>query len=78
MEDGSERPIAFASRTLSKAEQNYSQIEKEGLEIIFGFTKFYQYVYGKSLQTNTDHKPFLELLYEHESIFSMAAARIQR
>ena len=78
MEDGSERPIAFASRTLSKAEQNYSQIEKEGLEIIFGFTKFYQYVYGKSLQTNTDHKPFLGLLYKHKSIFSMAAVRIQR
>ena len=44
MEDGSERPVVFASRTLSKAEQNYSQIEKEELEIIFGVTKFYQYV----------------------------------
>ena len=43
MEDGSKRPIAFPSRTLSKAEQNL-KIEKEGLAIIFGVKKFHKYV----------------------------------
>ena len=78
MEDGSERPIAFASRTLSKAERNYSQIEKEGLAIIFGVKKFHQYVYGRQFEIIIDHKPLAGLLHEYKSIPSMAASRIQR
>ena len=79
MEDSSERPIAFTSRTLSKADRNYSQIEEEGLAIIFGVKKFHQYVYGQPFQIITDHKPILGgLLHEHKSIPSVAASRIQR
>ena len=33
---GEERPIAFASRSLSKSEQNYVQIDKEALALMFG------------------------------------------
>ena len=76
MEDGSERPIIFSSRILSKAQWNYSQIEKEGLAIIFGVKKFHQYVYGCPFQIITDHKPLLGLLHKHKGIPSMAASRI--
>jgi len=44
--NGSERPIAYASRTLSPVEKNYAQIEKEGLALIFGVRKFHKYLYS--------------------------------
>ena len=34
--DGSDRPIAFASQTLSASEKNYYQLEKEALSLVFG------------------------------------------
>ena len=35
MENGTERPIAYASRTLAPVEKNYSQIVKEALGVVF-------------------------------------------
>ena len=78
MPDGTERPISFASRTLTKAERNYSQIEKEALAIIYAVKKFHQYLYCRHFTILTDHKPLLGLLSEEKAIPSMAAARIQR
>ena len=37
--DGTERPISFVSRTLSKSEKAYSQLDKEALAIVFGVKK---------------------------------------
>ena len=78
MPDGTEQPISYTSRTLSKAERNYSQIEKEALAIIYAVKKFHQYLYGHQFILLTDHKPLLGLLAENKAIPSMAAARIQR
>ena len=40
MEDGTERPISYASHTLYPAEKNYSQLDKEAAAIMFGVRKF--------------------------------------
>ena len=60
LQDG--QPVAFASRALSQSERNYAQIEKELLAIVFGFTGFRQYVYGRKVTVDSDHKP-LQSLY---------------
>ncbi|XP_046398198.1 uncharacterized protein LOC124165003 [Ischnura elegans] len=76
--NGQERPIAFASRSLSRAERNYSQIDREALAIMFGVQKFNQYIYGRNFILRTDHKPLLYIFGEKKGIPQMAANRLQR
>ena len=78
MEDGSERAIAFASRTLSPSEQNYAQLEKEALSLVFGVKKFHAYLYGRQFTLTTDHKPLTTILGPKQGIPTLAAARLQR
>ena len=78
MPDGTERPVGFSSRTLAKAEQNYSQLDKEALAIVFGVKKYHQYLYGRQFEIKTDHKPLTHIFSESRAIPAMASGRIQR
>lgn len=60
--NGVEAPIAYFSRTLSAAERNYSQLDKEALAAVAAIKWFHDYVYGCFFQLFKDHKTLLRLL----------------
>ena len=72
--DGSEHPVAYASRTLTKSERNYAQVEKEALSLVFSVRKFHQYLYGHQFAILTDHKPLKAILGLKKHIPPLAAA----
>ena len=76
--NGTERPVAFASRTLTNSERNYAQVEKEALSLIFGVKRFHSYLYGRTFTIITDHKPLTAILGPKKGIPPLAAARLQR
>ena len=77
-EEGFDRPIAFALRTLAPAERKYSQLDKEALAIVFGVDKFHQYLYGRHFTILSDHKPLQYLFAVDRPIPQMVSPRVQR
>ena len=77
MEDGSEMPIDYASRTLNVVKKRYSQLDKEAAAIMFGVKKFHQHFYGRKFSIVSDHEPIPYLLNENKSVPAMASARLQ-
>jgi hypothetical protein len=67
--------FAYASRSLSKSEQNYSQLEKELFAIVYGCRHYHHYLYGRKVQVITDHRPLESILIKP---LHTAPPRIQR
>ena len=74
--DGSERPLAYASRSLNSVEENYSQLDREALSIIFGVKWFHIYLYGRKFLLQTDHKSLLSILGPHSDLSSSENATV--
>ena len=56
--------VCYASRALTKNEQNYQNLEREALGTIWGMEKFH-YLYGKELTLETDQKPLVSMYKKH-------------
>lgn len=76
--EGIERPIAFASRSLSKSEANYSQLDKEALAVFWGAKKFYHYIAGRPFTFIVDNKPVQHIFNPDKNLPTFAAARMLR
>ena len=76
--DGSERPLSFASRFLSKAEKNYSQIDREALSIVSAIKKFHMFLFARPFTLVTDCKVLFSIFSQVKGIPSTAASRLQR
>ena len=78
MPDGSERSVAFVSRSLTKTERRYAPIDKEELSTVWGMKWFHVYLYGRGFTLITDHKPLTAVFHPEKGVPAMSAPRHQR
>ncbi|KMQ85654.1 hypothetical protein RF55_15657 [Lasius niger] len=76
--DGTERPIAFASKLIPKQEFSRAILDKEAGAIVFGLRKFYNYLIGRKFTLKTDHKPLTFIFGPRAEIPATIASRLQR
>jgi hypothetical protein len=62
IQDGVERPVAFASRTLSLTERRYSASEREALAALWACERWHFYLYGRRFTLVSDHQALRTLL----------------
>ena len=63
----------YGSGSLSPAEKNYSQLEKESLACVFGVKLFHSYLFSRRFTLATDHKPLLGLFNEKQAVPAQAS-----
>ncbi|XGW27192.1 hypothetical protein V3C99_007638 [Haemonchus contortus] len=76
--DGSEKVVYHASRCLTTAQKNCSQIEKEALALIFAVQNFHRFVHGRQFTLKTDQKPLVAIFGSKKGIPVYSAHRLQR
>uniref|UniRef100_A0A8D8X673 RNA-directed DNA polymerase n=2 Tax=Cacopsylla melanoneura TaxID=428564 RepID=A0A8D8X673_9HEMI len=75
-DDGTLKPVYFCSRTLNKSEHNYANIEREALAVTWSCSRLEDFIIGKCITIETDHKPLVQLL--QTSQLTDLTPRIQR
>ena len=78
MPNGDEKPILFLSRSLTKSERNYSQLDREALAIYSTVRKLHHFLYLKKFELVTDCKALTSIFSPDKKIPEMSAQRLQR
>ncbi|XP_059610782.1 uncharacterized protein K02A2.6-like [Phlebotomus argentipes] len=76
-EDGTERPVNFASQTLTDTQKKYTQLDKEAYAIIFGLKKFFSYLWGRKFVLIVDNKPLSQIMNPVKGLPHYSALRMQ-
>jgi hypothetical protein len=76
--DGHEVPIMHISRSLKKAERNYSQVENEALAVTWAVKKLKKFLWGRRFEIVTDHLPLLRIFNPEKCIPEMLPGKIKR
>uniref|UniRef100_A0A0K0FHM8 RNA-directed DNA polymerase n=1 Tax=Strongyloides venezuelensis TaxID=75913 RepID=A0A0K0FHM8_STRVS len=73
-----ERPFAHASRTFSASQRNWAQIDKEAAALVFGVTKFQDFLLGRKFILQTDSKPLTYLFGDKMGLPVTALKRVDK
>lgn len=75
-------PCMYASKALTETQKKYAQIEKELYSLVFACDRFHQFIFGKSIVMETDHKPLVQIfgkpLYDCPPRLQRMFIRLQR
>ena len=71
-------PVIYVSKTLSQAEQRYSNIEREALAIVFVVKRLKQFLLGRKFNLETDHRPLEFIFAPNKELPKTVSARITR
>lgn len=69
------KPISFYSRAYTECQTRWAPIEKELFAICIALDKYHQFVYGRNITVETDHKPLVTIINKD---INKISARLQR
>ena len=75
---GVERPVMYASRTLTATERKYAQVEREAAAVSYGVSRFHRFLYGRQFTLVVDNRALSRILSPDRNLPTLAAARLQR